>query len=112
MNPTNDLIPEPPHALQVFEPDPQAVYTIEATAHMVDVPRHTILVYYKYGLVSPVVDPEHGGYFFNDEAIRLLRRIEYLRAVRGVNLDGIKMILDLTSEVERLRDEVRFLRAR
>ena len=34
-----------------------------------------------------------------------LRRIEYLRTVGGVNLPGIKMILHLTNEVERLREE-------
>jgi DNA-binding transcriptional MerR regulator len=56
------------------------------------------------------VDPGCGGYYFNDEAIRILRRIEYLRNVCGINLSGIKMILDLVNEAERLRAEVRFLR--
>jgi DNA-binding transcriptional MerR regulator len=110
MNTPYDLMPEPLRALQLFQPDPQTVYTIEATARILDVPRHTILVYYKHGLVSPVVDPDCGGYYFNDEAIRVLRRVEYLRTVCGVNLDGIKLILDLSNEVERLRAELRFLR--
>ncbi len=110
MNTLDDPISEPQSGLQLFEPDPQTVYTIEATAHFVDVPRRTVLVYCKLGLVSPVVDPGCGGYYFNDEAIRLLRRIEYLRHVCGINLSGIKMILDLVNEVERLRAEVRFLR--
>lgn len=104
------LTPAPPRAIQPFEPDPQSAYTIEATAHLVDVPRHTILVYCKHGLVSPVVDPSCGGYYFNDEAIRILRRIEYLRIACGVNLAGIKIILDLMNQVERLQAEARFLR--
>ena len=110
MNTVHDPMSEPECALQLFEPDPQAVYTIEVTAHLVDVPRRMVLVYCKLGLVSPVVDPGCGGYYFNDEAIRILRRIEYLRNVCGINLPGIKMILDLVNEAERLRAEVRFLR--
>jgi DNA-binding transcriptional MerR regulator len=108
--PHEQLMPAPPQAIQPFEPDPQTAYTIEATAYLVDVPRHTILVYCKHGLVSPVVDPACGGYYFNDEAIRALRRVEYLRTACGVNLAGIKMILDLMNKVERLQAEVRFLR--
>jgi len=105
MNSLNDL-----HTLQLYEPDSQTVYTLEATSRLVDVPRRTILIYYKHGLVSPVEDPACGGYYFNDGAIRLLRRIEYLRTVRGINLTGIKMVLDLMQEVNRLQSEVRTLR--
>lgn len=101
---------DPGHAVQPFEPDPDTVYTIEATEHIARVPRRAILLYCKHGLVSPVVDPECGGYYFNDEAIRTLRRIEYLRADCGINLVGIKMILHLINEVERLQAEARFLR--
>ena len=48
MNTPHELMPAPPRALQLFEPDPHTAYTIEMTAYLVDVPRHTILVYYKY----------------------------------------------------------------
>ena len=98
------------HAIQLFEPDVDTVYSIEAAAHIAQVSRRSILVYYKHGLVSPVVDRQCGGYYFNDEAIRTLRRIEYLRTQCGVSLVGIKMILRLMSEVERLRTEARFFR--
>jgi DNA-binding transcriptional MerR regulator len=103
-------MPTPPRALRPFEPDPHTAYTIEMTAHLVDVPRHAIFVYYKHGLVSPVVDPGCGGYYFNDEAIRTLRRVEHLRTNCGVNLAGIKMILDFMKKVEQLESEVGFLR--
>jgi hypothetical protein len=39
-----------------------------------------------------------------------LRRINGLRAVCGDDLSGIKIILDLMNELERLRSEVRSLR--
>jgi DNA-binding transcriptional MerR regulator len=106
----HELMPAPTRALQLFEPDPRTAYTIEMTAQLVDVPRHSILLYCKHGLVSPVMDPACGGYFFNDEAIRVLRRVEYLRTSCGVNLAGIKMILELMNKVERLESEVSFLR--
>lgn len=110
MSTPHELMPAPPRALQPFEPDPHTAYTIEMMAHLVDVPRHTILVYCKRGLVSPVVDPACGGYYFNDEAIRTLRRVEHLRTNCGVNLAGIKMIVDLMNKVEQLASEVSFLR--
>lgn len=100
----------PIKALQPFEPDPEAIYDIEAVVRLAQVPRHSILVYYNQGLISTVFDPQHGGYYFDDEAIRSLRRIEYLRSVRGLNLAGAKMVLDLMNEVERLRAELRFRR--
>ena len=95
--------------IQLFELNPSTLYTIDTTARLADAPRHAILVYCKHGLVAPVVN-EEGAYYFNDDAIRVLRRIEYLRAACGLNLSGIKMALDLLNEVERLQTEVRFLR--
>ena len=104
-------IPTTGGAIQPFVPDPNAVFTIETTAHILDVPRRTILVYYKHGLVSPATDPEDGGYCFTGETIGTMRRIESLRTICGDDLPGIKLILDLMNEVERLHSELRFLRA-
>jgi DNA-binding transcriptional MerR regulator len=96
------------NALQLFEPDARAVYTIEMVAQLAEVPRRLIVLYCKLGLVSPVRDPASCGWCFSDEAIRIVRRIEYLRSACGVNLAGIKLILGLMDEVERLREELRF----
>jgi len=89
-------------ALQRFEPEPNTAYTIETTARITHVARRDILVYSRHGLVSPGVDAQLGYYFTEDE-IRTLRYIEYLRSDCGVNLAGIKVILRLTNELERLR---------
>jgi DNA-binding transcriptional MerR regulator len=99
-------------ALQLFEPDPEAVYTLEVAERLAHVPRRLIAIYYKHGLVSPVADPTSSGFYFNDEGIRALRRIEHLRTVWGINLAGVKIILELLNEAERLRAEARFLRRR
>ncbi|HEY2081184.1 MAG TPA: MerR family transcriptional regulator [Verrucomicrobiae bacterium] len=95
-------------AIQLFEPDPHTAYSIEAVGHLAGVPRRVILVYCKHGLLSPVVDADYGGYYFDDEAIRTVRRIEYLHSRYGLNLDGIKMVFRLMNEVERMRSELRF----
>ena len=99
----------PSRAIQLFEPPEDAIYTIDATAHLVGAPRRTILVYCKHQLLSPVINGRDGGYCFDRDGVRALRRIEALRAVCGDDLSGIKIILDLTKELERLHSVVRFL---
>ncbi|HXM28682.1 MAG TPA: MerR family transcriptional regulator [Chthoniobacterales bacterium] len=96
-------------ALRIFEPDPDAVYSIEITERLTQIPRRTIAVYVKHRLVSPMVE-QGGGMFFDEEAIRLLRRIEQLRTSYGVNLPGIKMIMQLLEELEQRQVELRFRR--
>jgi MerR family transcriptional regulator, heat shock protein HspR len=95
-------------ALQVLEPGGQTVYTIDVAARLAQVPRRLIVLYYKHGLVELVTDPAGDGWYFDDEAIRIVRRIEYFRSVCGMNLAGIKLVMALTDEVERLRAELRF----
>ena len=112
MNKFGNPVETPVTALQLFEPDARTVYTLDAVASLTQVPRRLIIVYCKHGLVSPVMDPACSGWYFNDEAIRILRRIEYLRTTCGLNIAGIKLIMDLAREVELLREELNFRRRR
>lgn len=98
----NELVKAPSRELELFEPPPNAVYTIEATAQIVDVPRRVVVCYCKHGLVAPAVDPAR-GYYFDRGGIRQLRRIEGLRPLCRDTLASIKIILELMDEVERLR---------
>jgi DNA-binding transcriptional MerR regulator len=98
----------PTRAIQLFQPPADAVYTIEATAHLIDMPRRMILVYCKHQLVSPIRDRD-SGYYFDRKGIRALRRIAALRPICGDDLAGIKIILDLTNQLERLHSEMRAL---
>jgi DNA-binding transcriptional MerR regulator len=93
--------------IQLFEPPPDAAYTIEETSRMVNVSRRTILVYCKHRLLSTVA-ADH-GYYFDRDAIRGLRRIEALRTMCGHDFVGIKIILDLTAALERSQSDVRLL---
>jgi DNA-binding transcriptional MerR regulator len=95
--------------IQLFEPPADALYTIDGTSRIVDLPRHRILVYCKYRLLSPANTMTEHGYYFNGNAVRTLRRIEALRTVCGDDFAGIKMILDLTADLERLRSDIRLL---
>jgi DNA-binding transcriptional MerR regulator len=95
--------------IQLFEPLADALYTIESTSRIVDVPRRTLLVYCKHHLLAPATATVDHGYYFDGDAIRTLRRIEALRTVCGDDFVGIKMILDLTAALERLRADIRLL---
>jgi MerR family transcriptional regulator, heat shock protein HspR len=95
-------------ALQPVEHSAHATYTIEAIANLAQIPRRLIVLYYKHGLVAPASESPDAGWYFDDQAIHVVRRIQYLRTECGVNLEGIKLIMSLTKEVERLREEVRF----
>ena len=59
--------------------------------------------------VLSTVDPARNGYYFDKEAILTLRHIEDLRTVCRNDLAVVKMILDLTNEVERLNSKMRSL---
>jgi DNA-binding transcriptional MerR regulator len=102
----NDKLAEAPgREIQLFEPPRNAVYTIEATAQLLDVPRRRILRYYRHKLISSVVDPIRDGFYFDQRGIRRLRRIEELRPLCRETLGSIRIILDLTDEIERLQIE-------
>jgi DNA-binding transcriptional MerR regulator len=102
--------PESMSALELFEPAPEVIYSIEEAARLAHVPRRLIAVYFRHGLVSPAADPDVGGWYFDDQGIRTLRQIERLRDSLGMSLSAVKLVLELTHEVERLQQEVRFLR--
>jgi DNA-binding transcriptional MerR regulator len=95
--------------IQLFEPPEDAIYTIEATSRLVNVSRRRILVYCKHDLVSPANGTADHGYYFDRDAIRVLRRIETLRTVCDKDFAGIKIILDLMAALERLRRDIRLL---
>lgn len=95
----------------LYEPDSEATYTIEAAADLSGISQRMIVVFCKHGLISPVAeDPGKEGWLFTEEALHTLRRIEHLRASCGANVSGIKLILSLMDEVERLRAVLRFRR--
>lgn len=102
----------PPQTLELFQPKPNTLYSLDAAAHLAGVSRRSLLIYYRAGLVRPVFLPPYGVMEFSEEAIHTVRRIERLRSVQGIDLAWCKTVFDLLDEVDRLRAELRFWRSR
>jgi hypothetical protein len=99
-----------PRALDLFQPNPNVLYSLDATAHLARVSRRSILIDCRAGVVRPVFQPPYGVMVFTEEMIYTVRRIEDVRAAHGIGVAWIKSMFDLVDEVERLRAEVRFFR--
>lgn len=97
---------------EVYDPSGKSFYSIEEASQIVNITRRTIAIYYKYGLISPHIDPENEIWMFDEEAILRLKRIERLRSAYNLNFQALKIIMELMSEVERLRKELRKLQMR
>jgi hypothetical protein len=95
-------------ALQLFAPDPAAIYSLETTSHLAGVPRRTILIYCKHKLVSPAYEPATCGYWFTAETIYALRQIHDLHCSRCRDeLQSLVTIMALVDQIRRLRAEMR-----
>ena len=97
-------------AVEVFHPQPDTLYPLDTTARLAGVERRTVLVYCRHGMIHPAEGHEDETWQFSEETVRVIRRIEDLRETHGVNLAGIRMIMELMNRLEQLEREVRFLR--
>lgn len=95
------------YTLQIFSPEPDALFPLDVAAQLARMPRHRVLVCCRRGLISPSRDPVYGGVYFDADAIRTLQRIEHLHTACGVNLIGIEIILKLMADVDELRARTR-----
>ncbi|MCE2854082.1 MAG: MerR family transcriptional regulator [Ilumatobacteraceae bacterium] len=86
----------------------QAVYVISVAAQLAGVHPQTLRIYERRGLLSPA-RTAGGNRRYSDADISRLRRIAEL-AELGMNLEGIRHVMSLEAEVERLREEVVHLR--
>lgn len=87
----------------LYEPEENASYQLDIVESLTGITSQTILHYQECGLIRTSVPFGE----FDEEALRTLRRIEHLRDTCEVNITGLKLILDLMDEVERLRAELR-----
>ncbi len=107
MNPHPSL---PPHALPVVDAeDTSCHYSVEIIAELTGVEPRTVLHYQQQGLIRPSVQEGGADAAFDTEGLRQLRRIEHLRANFGMNDAGLKLVIHLLHEVERLRQERRWI---
>jgi MerR family transcriptional regulator/heat shock protein HspR len=80
------------------------VYVISVAAELVGVHPQTLRVYERKGLLDPI-RTTGGSRRFSDEDLARLRRIQDLTTA-GVNLEGVRRVLALEEEVERLQSEL------
>ena len=81
----------------------RAVYVISVAAELAGMHPQTLRIYERRGLVQPA-RTSGGNRRYSDTDIERLRRIQDL-AAGGMNLEGIRRVMELEAEVERLRKE-------
>lgn len=81
----------------------QAVYVISVAAELAGMHPQTLRIYERRGLVQPARS-QGGNRRYSDLDIDTLRRIQQL-AAEGMNLEGIRRVMSLEAEVDRLRAE-------
>ena len=79
----------------------QALFVISVAAELAGVHPQTLRIYERKGLVDPA-RTGGGSRRYSEEDIERLRRIQDLTN-DGLNLAGVKRVMDLEDEVERLR---------
>jgi MerR family transcriptional regulator/heat shock protein HspR len=86
----------------------RAVYVISVAAELAGVHPQTLRIYERKGLLDPA-RTVGGSRRYSEHDIAQLQRIQDLTTA-GLNLEGVRRVLELEAEVERLRaelDEVR-----
>jgi MerR family transcriptional regulator/heat shock protein HspR len=86
----------------------RTVYVISVAAELAGMHPQTLRIYERRGLIQPA-RTRGGDRRYSDADIARLRRIAELTA-DGMNVEGIRRVLALEAEVQRLRDEVDRLR--
>ncbi|MEW1931682.1 helix-turn-helix transcriptional regulator [Rhodococcus sp. NPDC079359] len=86
------------------DPDAQ-VFVISVAAQLAGMHAQTLRTYDRLGLVTPH-RTTGGGRRYSPRDVALLREVQRLSQDEGVNLAGIKRIIELTNQVEALQARV------
>ena len=86
----------------------RAVYVISVAAELAGMHPQTLRIYERKGLLDPA-RTTGGSRRYSEEDIAQLRRIQDLTNA-GVNLEGVRRVLALEAEVDRLNRELDALR--
>jgi MerR family transcriptional regulator/heat shock protein HspR len=82
----------------------RAVYVISVAAELAGVHPQTLRIYERKGLLEPA-RTGGGSRRYSERDLDRLRRISDLTEA-GLNLEGVKRVIELQDEVDRLRDEL------
>jgi MerR family transcriptional regulator/heat shock protein HspR len=87
----------------------RAVYVISVAAELTGVHPQTLRVYERKGLLEPS-RTDGGSRRFSEHDLDRLRHIQSLTNA-GLNLEGVRRVMELEAEIERLRAELADTRA-
>jgi MerR family transcriptional regulator/heat shock protein HspR len=87
----------------------RAVYVISVAAELAGVHPQTLRIYERKGLLDPS-RTSGGSRRFSEQDLDRLRHIQSLTN-GGLNLEGVRRVMELEDEVARLRDELAATRA-
>ncbi len=87
------------------EPTPVELFVISVAAQLAGMHAQTLRTYDRLGLVTPQ-RTSGGGRRYTPRDVELLREVQRLSQDEGVNLAGIKRIIELTNQVEALQQRV------
>src|SRR5258705_13280866 len=88
--------------------DDARTFLISVAAELAGMHAQTLRTYDRLGLVSPERS-SGGGRRCSEQDVDLLREVERLSQDEGVNLAGIKRLIELTNQVEALKARLREL---
>jgi MerR family transcriptional regulator/heat shock protein HspR len=91
-------------------PEDAAVFVISVAATLAGMHPQTLRQYDRLGLVSPGRAPGRGRRY-SARDIAMLREVQRLSQDEGINLAGVKRIIELESHVDALRARVAELQA-
>lgn len=80
-------------------------FLISVAAELAGMHAQTLRTYDRLGLVSPQ-RTSGGGRRYSEHDVDLLREVQRLSQDEGVNLAGIKRIIELTNQVEALQSRL------
>jgi MerR family transcriptional regulator/heat shock protein HspR len=86
------------------------VYVISVAAQLAGMHPQTLRTYDRLGLVSPGRTAGRGRRY-SERDVELLREVQRLSQDEGINLAGIKRIIELETQVDALRAKVAELQA-
>ncbi|GAA4671722.1 heat shock protein transcriptional repressor HspR [Gordonia humi] len=82
-----------------------ATYLISVAAELAGMHAQTLRTYDRLGIVTPQ-RTSGGGRRYSSRDVELLREVQRLSQDEGVNLAGVKRIIELTDQVDALRAHV------
>jgi len=90
------------------KPDDTRTFLISVAAELAGMHAQTLRTYDRLGLVTPR-RTSGGGRRYSQHDVDLLREVQRLSQDEGVNLAGIKRIIELTTQVQALQSRLREL---